>query len=125
MVCGPGQVRFLLTPPGAVFANPAKCVIFLLQGQIPGDVRSTCTACAGTLLLEFGVLSRLTGAAHVGHIRGHPRLGGGTCGQLACNRNWARVAAGLKQAVCALKQAACCGVPCRQRHVRGQGAACG
>lgn len=33
-----------------------------LQGQIPGDVRSTCTACAGTLLLEFGVLSRLTGA---------------------------------------------------------------
>ena len=34
-----------------------------LQGQIPGDVRSTCTACAGTLLLEFGVLSRLTGNA--------------------------------------------------------------
>ena len=33
------------------------------QGQIPGDVRSTCTACAGTLLLEFGVLSRLTGNA--------------------------------------------------------------
>lgn len=31
------------------------------QGQIPGDVRATCTACAGTLLLEFGVLSRLTG----------------------------------------------------------------
>jgi hypothetical protein len=26
-------------------------------------VRSTCTACAGTLLLEFGVLSRLTGNA--------------------------------------------------------------
>ncbi|EFN53006.1 hypothetical protein CHLNCDRAFT_7049, partial [Chlorella variabilis] len=35
----------------------------LRHGQIPGDVRSTCTACAGTLLLEFGVLSRLTGNA--------------------------------------------------------------
>ncbi|KAL4439416.1 hypothetical protein ABPG77_008745 [Micractinium sp. CCAP 211/92] len=33
----------------------------LRKGQIPGDVRATCTACAGTLLLEFGVLSRLTG----------------------------------------------------------------
>lgn len=33
------------------------------QGQIPGDVRSTCVACAGTLLLEFGVLTRLTGNA--------------------------------------------------------------
>ncbi|KAL4855837.1 Alpha-mannosidase I [Chlorella vulgaris] len=35
----------------------------LRHGQIPGDVRFTCTACAGTLLLEFGVLSRLTGNA--------------------------------------------------------------
>lgn len=26
-------------------------------------MRSTCTACAGTLLLEFGVLTRLTGNA--------------------------------------------------------------
>ncbi len=26
-----------------------------------GDTRVTCTACAGTLLLEFGLLSRLTG----------------------------------------------------------------
>lgn len=25
---------------------------------------STCTACAGTLLLEFGMLTALTGAAH-------------------------------------------------------------
>lgn len=32
-----------------------------LQGQVTGDTRITCTACAGTLLLEFGVLSRLTG----------------------------------------------------------------
>lgn len=32
-----------------------------LQGQVKGDTRITCTACAGTLLLEFGVLSRLTG----------------------------------------------------------------
>ena len=31
----------------------------LRKGQVPGDVRATCTACAGTLLLEFGVLSRL------------------------------------------------------------------
>lgn len=30
---------------------------------MPGDTRITCTACAGTLLLEFGVLSRLTGNA--------------------------------------------------------------
>jgi hypothetical protein len=35
----------------------------LRHGQIPGDVRHTCTACAGTLLLEFGVLTRLTGNA--------------------------------------------------------------
>lgn len=34
-----------------------------VQGQIRGDVRQTCTACAGTLLLELGVLSRLTGNA--------------------------------------------------------------
>ncbi len=34
-----------------------------LQGQVKGDTRITCTACAGTLLLEFGVLSRLTGNA--------------------------------------------------------------
>lgn len=35
--------------------------INLRRGQIRGDTRVTCTACAGTLLLEFGVLSRLTG----------------------------------------------------------------
>lgn len=33
----------------------------LRRGQVAGDTRVTCTACAGTLLLEFGVLSRLTG----------------------------------------------------------------
>ncbi|KAG7670956.1 hypothetical protein KSW81_004384 [Nannochloris sp. 'desiccata'] len=33
----------------------------LKRGQVAGDTRVTCTACAGTLLLEFGVLSRLTG----------------------------------------------------------------
>ncbi len=32
-----------------------------MQGLIPGDLRVTCTACAGTLLLEFGALSRMTG----------------------------------------------------------------
>ncbi len=31
------------------------------QGVVPGETRVTCTACAGTLLLEFGLLSRLTG----------------------------------------------------------------
>lgn len=34
--------------------------INLRKGQIRGDTRITCTACAGTMLLEFGVLSRLT-----------------------------------------------------------------
>lgn len=47
-------------PAASELAPVAACP--KLQGQIPGDVRSTCTACAGTLLLEFGVLSRLTGA---------------------------------------------------------------
>lgn len=31
------------------------------QGIMPGETRITCTACASTLLLEFGLLSRLTG----------------------------------------------------------------
>ena len=31
------------------------------QGVLPGELRQTCTACATTLLLEFGTLSRLTG----------------------------------------------------------------
>ncbi|KAK9821875.1 hypothetical protein WJX74_008265 [Apatococcus lobatus] len=35
--------------------------INLEKGMIPGDLRVTCTACAGTLLLEFGALSRMTG----------------------------------------------------------------
>ncbi|CAM9962512.1 unnamed protein product, partial [Choristocarpus tenellus] len=33
----------------------------LKRGVIPGETLSTCTAAAGTFLLEFGVLSRLTG----------------------------------------------------------------
>jgi hypothetical protein len=33
----------------------------LAKGQNPTDTNVTCTACAGTLLLEFGVLSALTG----------------------------------------------------------------
>ena len=32
-----------------------------MQGIITGETHVTCTACAGTLLLEFGTLSRLTG----------------------------------------------------------------
>lgn len=35
--------------------------INLRRGRVPGDTRVTCTACAGTLLLELGFLSRLTG----------------------------------------------------------------
>ena len=31
------------------------------QGALPNETNVTCTACAGTLLLEFGALSRLTG----------------------------------------------------------------
>lgn len=31
------------------------------QGHLPKETNVTCTACAGTLLLEFGLLSRLTG----------------------------------------------------------------
>ncbi len=31
-----------------------------MQGLPEGETRVTCTACAGTLLLEFGLLSRLT-----------------------------------------------------------------
>jgi hypothetical protein len=50
-------------PAGAMPASHSPPFFPRVQGQIPGDVRSTCTACAGTLLLEFGVLSRLTGNA--------------------------------------------------------------
>lgn len=32
-----------------------------VQGVLPKETRFTCTACAGTMLLEFGTLSRLTG----------------------------------------------------------------
>jgi hypothetical protein len=32
-----------------------------MQGVVPGETRTTCTACAGTLLLEFGLLSRVSG----------------------------------------------------------------
>ena len=35
----------------------------LLTGVIPGDSRKQCVAGAGTLLLEFGLLSRLSGDA--------------------------------------------------------------
>jgi hypothetical protein len=35
--------------------------INLKTGHVRGDTRTTCTACAGTLLLEFGALSRMTG----------------------------------------------------------------
>ena len=33
----------------------------LHSGKIPGETKDTCTACAGTMVLEFGVLSRLSG----------------------------------------------------------------
>lgn len=34
---------------------------YTLQGVPAGETRITCTACATTLLLEFGLLSRLSG----------------------------------------------------------------
>lgn len=34
--------------------------INLLYGVLPGEEQATCSACAGTLVLEFGLLSRLT-----------------------------------------------------------------
>lgn len=37
------------------------CTRMAVQGVLPHETRFTCTACAGTLLLEFGTLSRLTG----------------------------------------------------------------
>ncbi len=37
--------------------------VHLRRGRLRGDTRVTCTACAGTLLLEFGALSRATGDA--------------------------------------------------------------
>ena len=36
-------------------------LLVAVQGVINKETRFTCTACAGTLLLEFGTLSRLTG----------------------------------------------------------------
>ena len=33
----------------------------MAKGGEEGETRATCTACAGTLLLEFGLLSQLTG----------------------------------------------------------------
>eukprot|EP00930_Biecheleria_cincta_P082395 TRINITY_DN72130_c0_g1_i1.p1 TRINITY_DN72130_c0_g1~~TRINITY_DN72130_c0_g1_i1.p1 ORF type:complete len:854 (+),score=117.54 TRINITY_DN72130_c0_g1_i1:161-2722(+) len=33
----------------------------LRSGRIPGDTVETCTACAGTLMLEFGTLAQMTG----------------------------------------------------------------
>ncbi|KAL3160285.1 hypothetical protein ABBQ38_009677 [Trebouxia sp. C0009 RCD-2024] len=35
--------------------------VHLRKGVMPKESRFTCTACAGTMLLEFGTLSRLTG----------------------------------------------------------------
>ncbi len=35
----------------------------LAKGQNKADTNVTCTACAGTLLLEFGLLSSLSGVA--------------------------------------------------------------
>ena len=41
------------------------------QGVLPGELRQTCTACATTLLLEFGTLSRLTGDAKYERVAAH------------------------------------------------------
>jgi Glycosyl hydrolase family 47 len=41
-------------------------VLLPLQGVLDGELRQTCTACATTLLLEFGYLSHLSGNASYG-----------------------------------------------------------
>lgn len=38
-----------------------KYRVNLIKGVLPGETTRTCTAAAGTLILEFGTLSRLTG----------------------------------------------------------------
>jgi hypothetical protein len=40
-----------------VLSTKHACIVQGVPGQ---ETRVTCTACAGTLLLEFGLLSRLT-----------------------------------------------------------------
>ena len=42
-------------------ATNSAILAYHMQGIITGETHVTCTACAGTLLLEFGTLSRLTG----------------------------------------------------------------
>jgi hypothetical protein len=57
----------------------------LRRGRVRGDTRVTCVACAGTLLLEFGALTQLTGNATyealarraVEAVWGEPAGGGG------------------------------------------------
>jgi hypothetical protein len=58
----------------------------LPQGLLPGE-NISCTACAGTLLLEFGLLSRLTGkpayeaaARHAARVLFEQRSGLGLVG---------------------------------------------
>jgi hypothetical protein len=50
----------MLSSTQACAAAAAACCHFLLQGLLSNE-NISCTACAGTLLLEFGLLSRLTG----------------------------------------------------------------
>ena len=51
------QIRHSCPQPERRFRE--ACLV--LQGVPDQETRVTCTACAGTLLLEFGLLSRLTG----------------------------------------------------------------
>lgn len=51
-----------------------KMLSHTLQGVPAGETRVTCTACAGTLLLEFGLLSRLTGDARYEAAARHAAL---------------------------------------------------
>ena len=52
-------------------------VTAVLQGIIPGSNTVTCTACAGTLLLEFGMLSQLTGnPVYMKHAQRSAKVGG-------------------------------------------------
>ncbi len=44
-----------------IFSSTNQIIVACMQGVSAEETRITCTACAGTLLLEFGLLSQLTG----------------------------------------------------------------
>jgi hypothetical protein len=60
-----GQYRVVVWPRLTRGGFGLQAWVNLLRGEIRRDVRHTCTAGAGTLLLEFATLSRLTVSARV------------------------------------------------------------